>query len=251
MIHTMGNKRIRIAFLISFATLVVGAAVIAALFYFGVFHINDPSRDKYPVRGVDVSRYQGDIDWKTLSGEDISFAYIKATEGSSHVDPRFAYNWEEAGKTDLRIGAYHFFSFESSGETQADNFISAVEAKEGMLPPVIDVEFYGKFSKVNTDVEKARAKLRVMVDRLTEHYGMKPVLYVTDDSLTTLIGSEFGDCDVWYRSVYGAVDEGIEWTFWQFSNRFRLSGYEGEERYVDMNVFCGTADEFAAYPSGK
>ena len=245
----MGNKRIKIAFLISFATLAVAAALIAALFYFGVFHINDPSRSVYPVRGVDVSRYQGEIDWKTLSSEDISFAFIKATEGSSHVDERFEYNWEEAGKTGLRIGAYHFFSFETSGDDQADNFISAVEPKEDMLPPVIDVEFYGKFSKVNTDADGAAAKLRVMVDRLTERYGMKPILYVSDETLATIVGSGFDDCDVWYRSVYGAVGDDVDWTFWQFSNRFRLSGYEGEEKYIDMNVFCGTEKEFEAYPA--
>ena len=247
----MGNKRIITAFIISVATLATAAAVIASLFYFGVFHINDPSRDKYPVRGVDVSRYQGEIDWKTLSGEDISFAFIKATEGSSHVDPKFEYNWAEAGKTDLRIGAYHFFSFETSGDDQADNFISAVEPKEGMLPPVVDVEFYGKFSKVNTNVDAAAAKLRVLVDRLTEHYGMKPILYVSDETLATIVGSDFEDCDIWYRSVYGAADEDVSWTFWQFSNRFRLNGYDGEEKYIDMNVFCGTAEEFASYPAGR
>ena len=200
---------------------------------------------------MDVSRYQGEIDWKTLSEEGISFAFIKATEGSSHVDPKFEYNWAEAGKTALRVGAYHFFSFETSGDDQADNFISAVEPKEGMLPPVVDVEFYGKFSKVNTDVDAAAAKLRVLVDRLTEHYGMKPILYVSDETLATIVGSDFEDCDIWYRSVYGAADEDVSWTFWQFSNRFRLNGYDGEEKYIDMNVFCGTAEEFASYPEGR
>ena len=241
----MGNRKIRIRMIIVFAAFTLAVAAIAALFYFGVLQINNPDREKYPVRGVDVSRYQGQIDWSVLSSEDISFAFIKATEGSSHVDPCFSYNWEEASKTDLRVGAYHFFSFETSGDDQADNFIKTVEAKEGMLPPVIDVEFYGKFSKVNTDVESAGAKLRVLIDRLTDEY-------VSDDSLKTLIaGKGFDDCDIWYRSVYGAADEAGGWTFWQYSNRYRLDGYEGEEKYIDMNVFNGSEADFENYAASK
>ena len=98
----------------------------------------------YPVRGVDVSNFQGEVDWNTLSAQNISFAYIKATEGSSYKDERFDYNWKNASDCDLRIGAYHFFSFESSGETQAGNFIKTVKAVDDMLPPVIDVEYYGR-----------------------------------------------------------------------------------------------------------
>ena len=72
--------------LIPLILLVVAACLVPILLYFGVLHINNPSRTKYPVRGVDVSHYQGEIDWGRLAGEDISFAYIKATEGSSHKD---------------------------------------------------------------------------------------------------------------------------------------------------------------------
>lgn len=75
---------------------------------------------------MDVSSWQGEIDWPTLAGQGLSFAFIKATEGSGFTDPRFSYNWEQARKTALRVGAYHFFSYDSPGETQADNFIAAV-----------------------------------------------------------------------------------------------------------------------------
>ena len=62
----------------------------------------------YPVKGVDVSSYQLEIDWQGLEEEGYSFAFIKATEGSSLVDERFEYNREEASSTGMRIGAYHF-----------------------------------------------------------------------------------------------------------------------------------------------
>ena len=83
--------------------------------------------------GIDVSAYQGEIDWQILSKNNIFFAYIKATEGSSFVDKNFAYNFSEAQKTDLHVGAYHFFSYDSSGEIQAQNFIENVIPFDGIL----------------------------------------------------------------------------------------------------------------------
>ena len=103
-------------------------------------------RDRpYPVKGVDVSSYQKDIDWDGLEKEGFSFAFIKATEGSSHVDSRFSENWKNAGRTGMKIGAYHFLSYDTPGASQADNFINTVNKKWGMLPPVVDVEFYGRY----------------------------------------------------------------------------------------------------------
>ena len=118
------------------AMIMVSCAITAVLVYHGVILLNGFSNTKFPVRGVDVSSYQGEIDWDTLSGQNIQFAFIKATEGSSHVDPFFLHNYEEASQTDLRIGAYHFFSYDSSGGTQAENFISVVPKDKNMLPPV-------------------------------------------------------------------------------------------------------------------
>lgn len=228
---------------------ILGAGLCAGLFlYFGVIHINHPKLQGYTVKGVDVSSYQGDINWQELASQDIDFAYIKATEGSSYVDEHFEENWTEAADTDLRIGAYHFFSFESSGATQAENFCDAVEAVDGMLPPVIDVEYYGAFGSVDTiDVDSVRAELRDMVDILTEYYGMKPVIYVSSDTYDTIVKSYFDDCDLWYRSVYSSVPSDVDWTFWQYSNRHVLQGYDGEERYIDMDVFAGDPEEFAFY----
>ena len=224
------------------------SALLALLLYLGIVHINNPSKAKYPVKGVDVSAYQGQVDWDTLSSQDIDFAYIKATEGSTFKDSCFEYNWKEAGETDLRIGAYHFFSFESSGEKQAANFIDSVDAIPMMLPPVIDVEYYGKYqNEDDIDVVEIRAELRNMINILKEEYGVNPVLYVSEETYNTIVAQEFTDCDIWYRSVYGKIDGDLDWTFWQYSNRHRLNGYEGEEPFIDMNVFYGTKEEFESY----
>ena len=245
--RTISRKKIII--LSASAAVFVIIAVIAALFYFGIIHFNHPDPDEYPVAGVDVSNYQGDIDWKTLSAQNIEFAFIKATEGSSFVDARFSENWAAAAETDIRIGAYHFFSFESSGEKQAKLFCETVIKVDNMLPPVIDVEYYGKFKKkADVDLPEIKKELRTLIDILTVEYGMKPIVYCDAKTYNDIVKNDFSDCDLWYRSVYSSVPSGIEWTFWQYSNRHVLKGYNGRERYIDMNVFAGTEEDFRSYP---
>ena len=119
----------------------IGVITLLILLFCGVLHINNPDPEKYPVVGVDVSSYQGTIDWKTLASQNVSFAFIKATEGSSTIDAYFEKNWAGASETNLRIGAYHFFSFESPGETQADLFCSTVTLVDNMLPPRVQFSF--------------------------------------------------------------------------------------------------------------
>ena len=231
--------------------LILAGCVLAALFYTGVLLFNHPSREAYPIRGVDVSSYQGEIDWTVLAEQGIQFAFIKATEGSSHVDPCFESNYTNAAQTSLRIGAYHFFSYDSSGEDQANHFISTVQPMDNMLPPVIDVEFYGDKEQNPPARETVTANLTAIIERLEAHYGMTPILYATEKSYRLYLANAFEECDIWIRNVIGkpTLSDGREWTFWQYANRGRLKGYTGREPYIDLNVWRGSAEEFAAYPS--
>ena len=101
---------------------------------------------RYDVRGVDVSRHQETIDWRSLSSDDTAFAYIKATEGEDWVDVRFSENWRSAGAAEVLRGAYHFFTFCAPGADQAANMIATVPDEPGMLPPAVDLEFGGNCS---------------------------------------------------------------------------------------------------------
>lgn len=223
--------------------------IIILLLFNGILHFNYPSKKDYPVIGVDVSSYQGNIDWKEIEKQNITFAYIKATEGSTFVDKCFEDNWKNASHTKLRLGAYHFFSFESSGKVQAENYLKNVSPINGMLPPVIDVEYYGPFKSVkDIDVQAVRTNLREMLDEIERNYGQKPIIYVTNDSYKTIVKDEFCDCDLWYRSVYAKVPDNVDWTFWQYSNRTKLGGYNGEEKFIDVNVFNGKKEDFITYP---
>lgn len=203
----------------------------------------------YEVRGVDVSHYQGDIDWETLAGEDINFAFIKTTEGSGHVDTRFYENWEGADATDLKIGAYHFFSFDSPAETQAQLYIETVGDLSGNLIPVVDVEFYGdKFSNPPEE-EELLAELKTMLALLEEEYGVKPMVYTTYTFYYKYLDGEIDGYPLWIRNVYFSpnLDMRGEWTFWQYTDQAVLEGYSGAEEHIDMNVFYGSLDTLDEY----
>ena len=218
-------------------------ALCAGMLHFGLWQFNMPN---YPVKGVDVSHYQGDIDWSALAAGTMRFAFIKATEGSASRDDTFGHNLHGALNAGLRAGAYHFFSYDSPGAAQAENFIGAVPPWRGMLPPVIDVEFYGGYDRRPPDAAAVVPQLRDMVEALAAHYGMRPVIYATGKSFRLYIEGRFDDCDLWIRNVYAAPPSG--WTFWQYSDRGRLGCTSGGTPYIDMNVFHGSAGEFEAYP---
>lgn len=229
--------------------LLLDAALFGILIYQKKITINRPSETDYPIRGVDVSYYQGEIDWEILAEEGIDFAFIKATEGSSHIDTKFEENWEQAGKTGLKRGAYHFFSFESRGEAQAEHFISVVPKEEGMLSPVVDIEFYGNRFHNKPDVEGTRKELQCLLDTLEMYYGVKPLIYATESSYSTYIRGAFDDYPLWIRNVYFSPNMGMpgKWTFWQYDSEAKLRGYSGEEEHIDLNVFHGSELEWVKF----
>jgi lysozyme len=223
--------------------LLLGAVCFVLFNSCGIARSNEPSKEEYPVRGIDVSEYQGEIDWQVLSGQDIAFAFIKATEGSQDTDPRFKYNWEHAAGTKIRIGAYHFFNFLSSGKDQAANFIAVVNKADGMLPPVVDIELYDSFKRDPKSAGEVLPELNDLVKALEEAYRMKPIFYASKTVYDLYLADQYSQYPLWIRSV-NATPTITGWTFWQYSDRSTLPGYKGKERHIDMNLFHGTAEEF-------
>lgn len=244
----MRNKRMRRIGILCVIFLILTATAIG-LVYSGTVLPNRPSASAYPVRGVDISAYQGTVDWQTLAAQNIGFAFIKATEGSSFTDARFAYNFTEAQKQPIAVGAYHFFSYDSGGEAQAKHYIETVPRLDGMLPPVIDLEFYGDYKKNPPSRAHVSVELQTMLDTLEQHYGVKPIIYATEKSYDLYLSGEYTQYDIWIRNVLTKpkLSDGRAWTFWQYTNREQLQGYAGEEKFIDVNIFCGTKEEFQAY----
>ncbi len=243
------KKRILTVSIIGVSLIAVILATLFVLVWNGVIILNGANADKYDIKGIDVSSHQGKIDWDVLSGQNISFVFIKATEGSSFVDKSFDYNFSEAQKTSLAVGAYHFFSFDSSGQTQAENFINTVTPFEGMLPPVIDLEFYGDKENDPPKRETVAAQLKTMLELLEEHYGQKPIIYATEKSYKLYLSNDYEEYDIWIRNVISKpkLSDNRSWTFWQYTNRGKLDGYNGKEKFIDMNVFNGTKEEYISY----
>ncbi len=207
----------------------------------GEIPAESPDLSKFPVKGIDISRYQGDIDWDVLSKEDhVQFAFIKATEGSTYQDDLFTQNWEAAETAGVFVGAYHFFRFESDGKEQADNFIATVPKLENTLPPVIDIEIYD--GEIVPDAKTARTEIQEMADALEAYYGVKPILYTNPSTyMDYLMGHRWGYA-VWMSNPY--CEPIIDWTFWQYSFEGDLQGFSQEHIPVDLNVYNGSRKQF-------
>ena len=195
------------------------------------------------VQGVDVSWHQGAIDWRALAADEVSFAYIKATEGGDHVDPRFAINWNNSRAAGLYRGAYHFFTLCQPGARQAANFIAIVPRVDDALPPALDLEHLGPCREGPT-MPDVVSEARVFLDRVEAHYGDRPIIYTTRDfhdaHLRALSGERF-----WIRSI--AMPPRFrenDWIIWQHHNRGHRRGVSGP---VDLNAFRGDAAALAAF----
>lgn len=228
--------------------ILVVLVIIAALIFTTVFvlaklkiiFINNWFVDKNnSTIGVDVSSYQADIDMDKLKSQNIEFIYIKATEGSGSQDDRFAQNWENAKQSGLLSGAYHFFSFDSEGKTQAENFIKTVGADmKGRLIPAVDVEYYGDKEKNPPKKEDVVRELRVFLEAVEKEYGVKPMVYTGAEIYEKYLKGEFDGYKKWISSLYTPLSWNYkdDWYIWQYLNRGELEGYTGGEKYIDLNV---------------
>lgn len=225
--------------------LFVFIGILLFLIYFvynGYIWVNTPDSKKYKVRGIDVSNHQGVIKWNDVKKQGFEFAYIKSTEGKDYKDKYFEDNWINTKAAGISRGAYHFFTFGSSGLEQAANFISTVPVEKDSLPVVIDIEFGGN-SKNIPDRDKLRKELKNFIYEVESTYKNKPILYLTYDSYNKYIKGDFEEYSIWVRDIFKFpnFDNGQNWTLWQYCNRGRVKGITG---FVDINVFNGSLSEF-------
>ncbi len=199
----------------------------------------------YSVHGIDVSRYQKAIDWegvKNMRVEQISmrFAFMKATEGISIVDPKFRRNWFNAAEAGMIRGAYHFFNTTKSAEAQARNFLQVVKLQKGDMPPVLDVEVSHGMSK-----ESIQTGVANWLARVENAYGVRPIIYTNVSFYNTYLAGRFDDYPLWVAHYFAKGKPRIEreWLFWQHSERGHVNGIE---QFVDFNVFNGDSADLAA-----
>jgi lysozyme len=190
--------------------------------------------DGFEVHGIDVSHYQAEINWDTVAGQRIDFAFIKATEGRHFIDTCFTQNWQELKRVNIKRGAYHFFHPTLSPEEQAANFINTVDLTFGDLPPVLDFEVIN-----NTPKPIIIQRIQTWLDLVEKHYKIKPIIYTNQKLYFKYIRSNFNDYPIWmarYNVSQPVTLSTNSWKFWQYGNRGSVRGIEGD---VDLNVFSG------------
>jgi len=198
----------------------------------------------YSVHGIDVSAYQGKIDWslvKSMSEDSvhISFAYIKATEGIAQVDPYFQRNWRECPKAGIICGAYHFFRPQKSGAWQAKFFLQTVRVERGDLPMMVDVETLD-----GTSPAKMREELNSFLAYVKRKTRVKPVIYSGLSFYNDYLRGFYDTYPLWLAHYYHPelkLKNSSKWSFWQHSDKAKVNGIN---HVVDFDVFNGDSVEF-------
>lgn len=196
---------------------------------------------EYSITGIDVSRYQGKIDWKKVkkmrSGKfGVGFAFAKATEGLAYEDAHYARNRKQCKKHGIPFGAYHYFIPGVDAVKQADFFVSCYRPGPGDLPPVADIE---KTAGLSPD--KLRSELKLFLDRVELKTGIKPIIYSYHSFYRDFLAGEFDAYTFWVAHYGPGKPHDQPWTFWQFSEQSTVSGINHK---VDLNVFKGDSVEF-------
>ena len=199
------------------------------------------SPEGYEIHGIDISHYQGNIDWEVLRNQGmidkcpVRFVMIKATEGTNRIDPKFKYNFEQSLEYGFTRGAYHFYSVHSAARDQARFFIQNVELQKGDLPPVLDVEHK---PKGQSDEDFKRSVLE-WLDIVEKHYQVKPIIYTYYKfKMQYLADPVFDQYPYWIAHYYvDSVEYKGAWKFWQHTDVGRLPGIKG---YVDLNIYNGS-----------
>ncbi|MEF3364927.1 GH25 family lysozyme [Methylocystis sp. 9N] len=202
------------------------------------------------VHGIDVSKYQGDIDWQAVKESGVSFAFIKATEGGDRTDSKFAYNWAAAKAAGVPRGAYHFVYWCRQPHEEIGNFASVVPNEPDALPPVLDVEATptSRSCKRTLYREEALRDMKAMLEEMERRYGKKPIIYSSVDFYQAILHSDaLSEYPIWVRSTkyHPQVRYGDrKWTFWQYRSDGRVPGIVGA---VDQNAFYGSSDEWRSW----
>jgi lysozyme len=189
-----------------------------------------------PTRGIDVSYYQGVIEWARVKRSGIQFAFIRVADGTEIIDPMFEANWAGAANVRIPHGAYQYFRADQDPKAQADVLIAMLRTHGvGELPPVIDVEDAAGLS-LQTVAERARA----WIERVQSELKVEPVVY-TNPGMWTLRGApELASHKLWvahYTTTCPVIPSPwTRWTIWQYTDNGRVDGIDGA---VDLDVIDG------------
>lgn len=194
----------------------------------------------YEIHGIDISHYQGKIDWEQLKnamikGCPVRFVIIKSTEGSSRLDENFRENFNQARDFGFIRGVYHFWSNKSTAREQAYYFLDEVHLTDGDLPPVLDIEH----KPADKSVEDFQRDVLTWLHIVEDKYHAKPIIYTYYKFKEQYLSAPvFDDYPYWIAHYYvDKVQYKGKWKFWQHTDVGKLPGIKG---YVDFNIYNGS-----------
>jgi lysozyme len=197
--------------------------------------------------GIDVSHWQGSIDWSRVKAAGVKFAFAKATEGRQTVDARYAANRDHAEAAGVTVGAYHYARPDrttNDAAREANWFVDHAGLRGRHLLPVLDLESTGGLGR------KALTNwVRTWLAQVQSRLGVKPVIYTYPYFWLDYMGNTtwfaangyrvlwIAHYDVTSPKVPASNWDGAGWTLWQLSNCGRVSGIDG---CVDVDLYDGT-----------
>lgn len=194
----------------------------------------------YEIHGIDISHYQGKIDWEQLKnamikGCPVRFVIIKSTEGSSQLDENFRENFNQVRDFGFIRGVYHFWSNKSTAREQAYYFLDQVHLTDGDLPPVLDIEH----KPADKSVEDFQRDVLTWLHIVEDKYHAKPIIYTYYKFKEQYLSAPvFDDYPYWIAHYYvDKVQYKGKWKFWQHTDVGKLPGIKG---YVDFNIYNGS-----------
>lgn len=195
--------------------------------------------------GIDVSKWQGNIDWARVKAAGVKYAFIRVSDGIATIDEKFVPNWVGAGAQGIPRGVYQFFRPHRDPIAQADIVIDhLLEHGVGELPPVIDVE-----ATNDQTPETIARNVGLWIDRVESALGVTPIIYTGRYFWNDNVRSNaYSSYPLWIAHYTSAACPNIpdawgRWAFWQYSSTGRVDGIAGD---VDMNRFNGTASDLLA-----
>lgn len=201
------------------------------------------------IEGIDCSSWQGTISWQAAKAKSVRFAFIKATEGSTYMNPNFPLDWKEARRSGIIRGAYHYFDPSQSVTSQVNHFVAVVGFLEtGDLPPALDLEG----NKWNAIPIKDRLPLALSwLNAVEQAFGLPPVVYVghyfARDVLRTAGVFQLRRHKLWIPNYNTKIQQPLipapwsNWTFWQYTDSGQIPGVISGR--VDRNRFAGSMED--------
>jgi GH25 family lysozyme M1 (1,4-beta-N-acetylmuramidase) len=224
-------------------------ALLLAVLSIGALPLAAYAADPEPyTEGIDISHWQGEIDWTQVAGADKAFAMMKATEDTDYIDPTYGINRARAVAAGLIVGAYHYAqpsTVAGSATAQADHFVDVAGFATGDLPPMLDLEGPNDLSDAQME-----AWIREFLERVYERTGVRGQVYTSPSWWSREVGDTAWFATNGYRvitvahwttapapTVPAGDWAGFGWTFWQYTSNGSVPGIAGR---VDLDRYNGT-----------